>query len=303
VGCSRIVERQKRVFLREQRFRCAEHSIYISPSTYDHEDYRDNLFLDDDEDCNVLEQMLRVKRETGRLSRERSADALTFNVFRTLELEGLLPSVVSRLSGSQVLRASLSYWSFSLSSGTVHPLLKAARKAFGEVEERGSEPDIIVETDSTLVLIEAKLDSRNETTPSRPWVLETYRRAEKNWYDRVFQDGPVLVAREHKLYQLMRLWLLGTWMANRAGKGFALVSLTPASCDEDLVSRFGPHILASEGRAFGHFTWEEIREEVRPAAVAGSPVARRLVEYLDHKTLGYDRVGQLRLAFDAQESR
>src|SRR5450759_1336740 len=57
VGCSRIVERQKRVFLREQRFRCAEHSIYISPSPYDHQDNRDNLFLDDDEDCNVLEQM------------------------------------------------------------------------------------------------------------------------------------------------------------------------------------------------------------------------------------------------------
>ena len=91
--------------------------------------------------------------------------------------------------------------------------------------------------------MEAKLDSHNVTTPSNPWVLGTYERAESKWYDSVFRTPPARVAQELKLYQLMRLWLLGTWMAEKAEKQFVLVSLVPEGSERDVVSRFEPHIV------------------------------------------------------------
>lgn len=295
LNCSVAVERQRLVFRRENRFRCPDHRIYISPSTFDHEDYRDNLLISDSQDLELLGRVFAVKRETDRLGRERSEDALTFNVFRSLERQGLLDTTMSAIAGGAESDAAPSYWSFCLEHHDTHPLLADARAAFGETDGRGSEPDLIVETARTLFVVEAKLDSRNETTPSRPWVLKTYHQSENGWYESVLRTEPSVVAQELKLYQLMRLWLLGTWMASRAGKQFVLVSLTPESREQDIVDRFAPHIVAQGDRKFVRFTWERIRELVRPHATgAGLSV---LVEYLDHKTLGYDASGKLRKAF------
>ena len=44
-------------------------------------------------------------------------------------------------------------------------------------------------------------------------------------------------------------------------------------------------------------TWEGLRDQVRPEAAAEGLAA--LVAYLDHKTLGYDASGRLRLAFSS----
>lgn len=299
-GCEHEVPRAKKRFQRLSRFRCPSHPIFISPSTFEYEDYRDNLLIRDDDDRRLLEDILSVKRETKRLSRERSEDALTFNVVRTLQRESLLEELVFEISRRNEREPVPSYWSFSQRDHGQHPLLAKAVAVFKEVEGRGSEPDLIIETRDTLFMVEAKLGSTNKTVPSRPAVLTTYREAESGWYLQAFRTEPEQVAIKLQLYQLMRLWLLGTWMAKYARKRLVLVSLVPEACDADLVDRFGPHIIQDYAQTFRRFSWEQVRDIAlrhldRPAVAA-------LVAYLDNKTLGYDARGQLRLALARRAS-
>lgn len=293
-GCPHSVERQRIVFRRESRSLCPEHAIYISPSTYEHADYRDNLLASDPSDHDLLRRILAVKRETNRLGRERSEDALTFNVFRTVERVGALDAIVSDLGDEPESGANPSYWSFSLDAGGTHPLLAAARAAFGEGNGRGTEPDLLIETRRTLFVIEAKLGAANLTMPSNPASLDAYRTAAGAWYDAVFRSEPAVLARQLKLYQPMRLWLLGSWMANEERKRIVLVSLTPGRCEQDIEARFAPHIDSTDARVFLRCTWEGIRERIR---ALDRPELGALVGCLEHKTLGFDGAGRLRLAF------
>lgn len=92
----------------------------------------------------------------------------------------------------------------------------------------------------------------------------------------------------------MRLWLLGSWMANRAGKRLVLVNFTAAGREQDIEERFRPHVVSSAARLFVRCTWERIRERIR---ALDRPELRTLVGDLDLETLGFDASGCLRLAF------
>lgn len=297
-GCEYEVPRAKERFKPRAEFRCPAHRIFISPSTFEYEEYRDNLLVRDDDDGRLLDEIFSVKRETKRLGRERSEDAFTFNVVRSLERESLLEELVSEISGTREHATVPSYWSFSQRDHARHPLLSKAITAFGEVEGRGSEPDLIIETSDALFMVEAKLGSSNKTTPSRPSVLTTYREAESGWYRHAIRTEAEELAIKLQLYQLMRLWLLGTWMARDARKRCVLVSLVPESCDANLVDRFGPHIIQNDAQTFRRFSWEQVRDSA--LRHADRPAVAALVEYLNNKTLGYDSKGQLRLALARQ---
>lgn len=82
-GCSKKVKRQKNFFKREEMFKCPEHNIYISPSTFAYQCELDILLWKDD-DLNLFEKIKEVKRES-RIAYDNSEDAVTWNVFRFLE--------------------------------------------------------------------------------------------------------------------------------------------------------------------------------------------------------------------------
>jgi hypothetical protein len=116
-------------------------------------------------------------------------------------------------------------------------------------------------------VIEAKLGAANLTMPSNPASLEVYRTAAGAWYDAVFRSEPAVLARQLKLYQPMRLWLLGSWMANEARKRLVLVSLTPGRCEQDIEARFAPHIVSTDARVFlpsARRRQREVRPRSRP---------------------------------------
>ena len=114
----------------------------------------------------------------------------------------------------------------------------------------------------------------------------------------MFSGTPQSIAVEEKLYQLMRCWLLGSWMAKEAGKRFVLVNLVARASDASVPSRFGAHIVASEERRFVRATWEGIRELIRGhVSLTADSRTTALVAYLDYKSLGYDSRGRLRTAF------
>ena len=301
IGCSRFVDRQRQSFRRDELFRCPEHAIYISPSTFEYEHAHTNLLRMDDADLMLFEKLSLGKAEAGRLARERSEDALTFNVFRGLERTGTLDQVLSAIAVTTAHAAVPSYWSLVSETGQPHQLLQDARLAFEPNFRQCTEPDLLIETEDALFLVEAKLGAKNETTPTRKSVLPAYENAADGWYASVLRGSPRAVAVDEKLYQLMRCWLLGSWMAHKAGKRFVLVNLVASSSDGSVPARFGAHIIQSDHRQFVRATWEGIRDALwSSTSMLNDSRVVALIEYLDHKSLGYQS-GVLQRAFATRE--
>ena len=194
----------------------------------------------------------------------------------------------------------LVYWSYcQVSSKPWQPLIEAAT-TFGERSDRRSEPDLIVEDDDVLAFVENKVLSGNRTKPSEPDNPKRYPTGGDYWFGKVFKPTTTFqkIAVEKKLYELMRLWLLGSWIANREPrKRFLLANIVRAEAknETDIEGRFGTHLQPHPQRKFVRVTWEQIYSSiVKPRA--GSPDADRLVRYLREKTMGYRLVSRGRKA-------
>lgn len=293
--CPSFVKRQTRNFKTDLEFLCPGHGIYISPSTFEYSDFRDNLLWTSPEDIALLDRIFLVKRES-RMARDNSEDALTWNVFRYLEQSKFLATWLEHVAGSPAQNARVTYWSFDHVANATWPLLAQARSEFGEAPQRGSEPDIIIETDVTLFWIEAKFLARNETIPSDPNDAKKYLTGSDRWFDKVFASPFGKVVVECKLYELSRFWLLGTWAAAKLGKRFCLVNLVRESAEVHIEKAFGSHIKAAHG-VFLRATWEAVYRLVLSAN--GRDVFRdRFLRYMEGKTAGYDGMRKIRAAFD-----
>lgn len=68
LNCAHIVTRQRKSFRRDLTFRCPDHDIYISPSTFEYADPAANLLAMDDEDlalfaAQAVQRASRQRRE------------------------------------------------------------------------------------------------------------------------------------------------------------------------------------------------------------------------------------------------
>lgn len=298
LGCGRHVERQRHVFRAEPQFQCTDHGIFISPSTWEYPNETDNLLWKGPEDMALLRDIKGKKRES-RMARDNSEDALTWNVWRYLESAGLADGFLSRHHGTPVTDSELVYWSWSQREHSDKDLLNRARLEFGETVKRGSEPDLIVMTDKVLFFIEAKLGASNDTIPSKGSRGDLYCSGVDGWYDKVFTSDFDTIAREHKKYELLRFWLLGSWMAKVTGVNFHLVNLVPADSEGDIEERFKPFIVEDATRRFSRLTWEEIYRFIKTEVPDDLDGRRKTVlDYMENKTVGY-RNGVLKRAFRA----
>jgi hypothetical protein len=175
--CQHVVPRARRgENLQDKKFRCPAHGIFISPSTFEYPDRSDNFLrpLDEfPEDRALLDAIGTCKRE-DRLARERSEDAVTWNIFRFLETSGLLAPYLERVNGTRVTAPSLVYWSYCVQSRGVCPTLRESREEFGEEPHRSSEPDLLIKSAEHLIWIEAKLTSTNKTSPNASGHTKKY---------------------------------------------------------------------------------------------------------------------------------
>lgn len=295
-GCSTSVPVQRRTFRRSLEFFCQTHSVYIGRSTFEYERDADNLLSHTPEDQALLAAIKPFKRES-RMARERSEDALTWNVFRHLETSGHLTPWLGKLTGGKASAAVVHYWSFEASTGDTWAPLAEARAAFGELEGRGSEPDLVITTDDAHIWVEAKLGAGNVTTPSDiDGAKQRYTRGGGGWYASVVSSPFETVAVELRRYELLRLWLLGSWAAARHGKRFVLLNLVREGFEEDVPSFVAAHFPADADRMVHRATWESVYRAIdaaRPHAAADAG----LLQYLQGKTLGYDGRGRLMRAF------
>ena len=294
-GCGEKVERQRKVFKRENRFKCPEHNIYISPSTLEYENELDNLVWKDTTDSDLLKSIYRAKRES-RMARDNSEDAVTWNVFRFLEKNELIESALSSLVGVSLRSPELIYWSHSQVQNSDWSELNEAREIFGEKRGRGSEPDLIIKTDHALIFVEAKLTAENKTVPSKNSDVEAYRAGGDRWFKKVFKSEFPTIATEEKKYELLRFWLLGSWMAERQNLEFRLVNLVRSAQEENIESVFRRHISENQTRKFIRITWEDIYEKILNIDFPGAD-KDTMMQYFRNKTIGYDSHGKIQKAF------
>jgi hypothetical protein len=230
------------------------------------------------------------------MARERSEDALTWNVFRYLQTTGYLPEALSSLLDRNLGQLELVYWSHSAESKGLWADLEKARKVFGEGSRTGSEPDLILFNDRVLVFLEAKFTASNATRPSSSSSRQGYETGENCWYNRVFTSGYDTIANAEGKYELMRFWLLGSWIADRSERDFVLVNLTRCAQETDVEAAFGKHLQPDTHRSFRRATWEEIYQYVATRVPLSQDKAC-FMGYMEHKTAGYDRLGNLQRAF------
>lgn len=306
--CSEKVERQRRTFQKETRFTCPVHRICISPSTFEYPDERDNMLWTSAADL-LLWNCIKakgVKRES-RIARDNSEDALTWNVFRYLEASRLIGGFIDSLACVPISHdPRVVYWSYCQSSCKPFPSLLSAASTFGEHVDRRSEPDVILDDDKVLVFVECKLSAGNKTMPSDPANSKLYMSGGSSWFETIFHPDATFtkIAVEEGLYELMRLWILGSWIAAQQNKRFLLVNVVRADdrTEANIEERFATLTQANPQRAFIRCTWERIHSEfIQPRA--GNSEADRLAQYMKGKTLGYSSMsrgtkGKLRRAFN-----
>jgi hypothetical protein len=294
-ACKKTVPRQRGTFHRSEKFLCPEHGIYISPSTFEYDKPTDNLLWKNENDLDLLRRISAVKRES-RIARDNSEDAVTWNVFRFLEKEKLLSNYLLLISENEALNPEVMYWSYSQSEQSVWSQLVEARKEFELKPDKGSEPDVIIISDKTLFVIEAKLNANNNTmsTSRDPLVKEKYISGGCGWYQSSFKSDFETVAITERKYELLRFWLLGSWMAKQKDLKFVLINLVPSEKEKDIESRFKKHIKEDTNKTFQRLTWERIYSFIREAE---NPQKESILEYFENKTRGYNQERKLQKAF------
>jgi hypothetical protein len=290
--CATKVKRRRRGEpLRNAAFFCPEHKIYISPSTFDYEHEQDNLLWHEAADRKLLAALKPFKRES-RLARDNSEDALTWNVFRYLERSNRLAEFLGSAIGGPVVNPLPAYWSYSGATNGVCPSLVSAREQFGEAVARGTEPDLIIEANGKMIWIEAKLGSTNETSPSNPGDTKGYLSGGERWFAKAFVGDYPSVAVAARRYELMRLWLLGSWAATMKGCEFYLINMTREESREVL---FKAHIAQLPHAQFLTASWEQFYRWLEQENTT-EPDAARLLKYMQDKSAGYV-AGRLAQAF------
>ena len=295
--CHEKVRRQRKVFRRQEMFKCPRHHIYISPSTFEYQDELDNILWREPSDLELFREVKRVKRES-RIARDNSEDAVTWNVFRFLQKSKLVSGLLTNLTGTSSRDCETIYWGYSEQEDDIWSPLQRSREEFEINPTRGSEPDIIVRCADALFFIEAKLASGNDTRlkSKDPTVKEKYVTGGNNWYTRVFQSDFETVAIVQKKYELLRFWILGSWIADTLDLDFCLVNLVLSEREKEIEPVFRPHIKENERSRFFRMTWEEIYHFILDARLS-TEEKDRITTYFSEKTLGYDSQGKLQRAF------
>ena len=296
LACGNTVTRQRKSFKRSEEFKCREHQIFISPSTFEYQHELINLLWRNDDDLNLLAGIKKCKRES-RMSRDNSEDSVSFNVFRFLERNDLLSSVLGNILGVSLQKPETIYWSYSSREDGCWSELDNARATFGEQSRKGSEPDIIICSEDSLLFIEAKLTAGNKTKPRNSATLAGYAEGGERWASEVCRLSCQEIAIDNRKYELLRFWLLGTWLAQKLNKRFYLVNLVRSGKEEGIEAEFGAQIDVVSGlREFRRTTWEDIYQSIKRGGT-NSLETNLILAYFRDKTIGYQRNNRLQRAF------
>ena len=243
------------------------------------------------------------KFESHRFGLERSEDALTWNVFRSLQDAGHLHHIARRITGDDCGHEPLLYlWGLCLSEDDFEPwhLLIKARERFESnlpVERPLTEPDIALFLPGRyLILIEAKFTSSNtcyERGPRRSTSSLTLDELRDIYHDPTTQllDRRAASMADRIYYQLWRNMVFAEWMAREDhSKTQAFhVNLVRQGQDEASAEEFSRLVNLNFKDRFQQRTWEGLYREMKTLADL-----TQLRRYLETKTSGLRPAFRLR---------
>lgn len=241
-----------------------------------------------------------AKREC-RISRERSEDALTWNVFRYLNKQKYIHSFIKEKLEFDIVNPELILWSFSekemVNRRGILKELADARQQFGEKENRSTEPDIIIKGENAIIFIEAKFSSGNNTSGNavkKLFRINNRKKYDQDWFKYVFKENYEKLINSGK-YELMRLWLLGTWIANEKKLDFYLLNLTREKYEGNIEKIFKPLINETKSNTFERITWESIYDFI---LAQNNEDNYTILEYLENKSCGFNSSRKKQKAFN-----
>jgi hypothetical protein len=243
------------------------------------------------------------KYDTSCLGNEKSEDALTWNVFRSLQEAHLLQHVAAWVTKVAIPEEPRLYlWGISLNADLLQPwdLLIAARRRFEQklpVDRPLTEPDIALHLPGRyLILIEAKFTSPNTfytIGPRRDQKSLTKVELIDIYQDQTLRilDGNRARTSERVYYQLWRNMVFAEWMGQQDSPSTQayVVSLTRRGFERESCEHFQRLIRPDFADRFVHRTWEEIDEHW----AARLPELSRLHSYLVTKTAALVQAFQL----------
>ena len=295
-----------------QEYCCNSHKnqikIYISPTTFRYDNVLDNILWKEDFEKLIKNKNFK-KRFVDQFDHDNSEDALSWNVFRFLEKNDMIEGFLEKMFKNPIETSEVIYWAYSQSqddNGCIWKPLDEARNIFELKPSSGSEPDIIIKTDSSLFLIEAKLKANNLTPKSENVEKRAnnpgkYITGGNKWFDKVFKTDYRKIVSDRK-YELMRFWILGTWIAKQEHKplDFYLINLVRKEKEKNIEEEFRKHIkenLNGEyNRIFRRMTWEDIYEYISNHTIQNKNKTT-ILKYFENKTIGYNANGGLQKAF------
>jgi hypothetical protein len=290
-NCNHQVPRQKKTFKPTDEYLCPTHNIFITATTFEYTDYTMNLLSKEPYDIlHLLKTILKKKRE-NRLARSNSEDAVTWNMFRYLETSKLLEGYLESIGVHNATNPKIHYWCYDEESENTYSLLLKARSKFGEKPTRGSEPDLLIETEEAIIIIECKTGSGNNTTPTRVEVEKLYTEADNWFFTPVFNAGFYTIAVRDQKYEL--IWLLGLWMAKQKGKEFYLFNLVREEKERNIERVFGKYLTPGMG-TFKRTTWEDMYRFIKRSSSSNHNIA---LDYLENQTLGYTSSGKIKMGY------
>jgi hypothetical protein len=226
-GCRHFVRRPTR---QQRGEACPDHRIFCHYSrfgaTYSYADVRRNIIASP----NLFAKRIvghPFKYESHRLGSENSEDALSWNVFRSLQEASCLARVARLLTGEEhAAEPDLYLWGIRVSDDSFAPwdLLIAARQRFERqlpVKRPLTEPDIALHLPGRyLILIEAKFTSLNPVYVRGPRQNQqslTFDELLQIYWDPSLRilDRAAALTRHCIHYQLWRNMVFAEWMAKQ----------------------------------------------------------------------------------------
>jgi hypothetical protein len=293
-GCQQVLATPSRAsrgeICPEHRIRCHHSS---AGSTYSYADPRHNIIASADL---FAERIVHhpFKFESHRMGLEKSEDAVSWNVFRSLAELGSLHCVAELILGvPQSFEPDLYLWGIKISGDDFESwdLLRAARDRFESnlpVDRPLTEPDIALHLPGQyLILIEAKFTSPNgyyEQGPRRDSSSLTLAELLAIYHDSSLDVLDIERARQSTRvpYQLWRNMVFAEWMARLDSSSTTPyhVNLVRAGYEQQVAHEFGQLVRPNHQAQFAQLTWEEIYH-----ACVG-PAYRPLRQYFETKTAG-----------------
>jgi len=280
---------------------CPKHDIFChSSGTYSYLAPEQNAIVSEDVFKNSVLGKSK-KYDKKRLGNENSEDALTWNVFRSLQLAGCLGQCAQRLFGvPTATEPDLYLWGLRSTGDSfkLWDLLSRAREHFeGRLPPRHprTEPDVALHVPCEyLLLIEAKFTSDNSCCCAHAGekhgkLLQLYHSPTLNMLD-------VEKARStwHLFDQLWRNMVFAEWMAQQDTEATEayLVNLVREGYETTTRAEFGGLLNDEYQGHFRRVTWEEIYR----LAMNERSELDLMCRYMEQKT------ANLRRAFDFGKS-